>query len=347
MGLRVSCAATAVAGALLLQWEPVLAQDSIEAFYKGRAIDMVIGTEPGGGYDAYARLISRHMGRYIAGNPTIIPKNMPGAGSNKAAGFLYSVAAKDGSVLGAIQAGAIVEPLLGDKSKALFEPTQFLYLGNPNREVSVCVARADARVKKFEDLRTNELLIGATAAGGTTRDMPNILNRVLGTRFKVISGYPGTKDIALAIERGEVQGVCGTFMSTAVQYADWFNKEKMTILVQEARQGHPMLDKLGVPLSLTFTKTDEERQALELVYDQFDFGRPFVIPPGVPADRVAALRAAFDASMKDATLLAEAEKARLAIDPVSGADVQRRVVTMFDASPAIVALVKQAMTGVK
>jgi tripartite-type tricarboxylate transporter receptor subunit TctC len=341
--MRMGFLAASIAGAAAVAAMQAAAQDAGK-FFAGKQIELVIGTTPGGGYDTYARLIARHMGDYIPGKPTLVPKNMPGAGSNKATGYIYAVAPKDGTSIGAVFPGAVVEPLLGDKAKVQHDSTKLIYLGSANNEVFICMARTDAPVQKFEDAFSKEMILGASAAGGSTRDFPALLDNVLGTKFTVVSGYPGSKEIVLAVERGEVQGACGYGWSSLIaQNASLLSSGKVRVLAQETMKSHPTLDAMGVPLTVSFAKTPEQRQLLELVYGQLVFGRPYVLPPGVPAERVTALRRAFDATLKDPKLLAEAKKSQLDVQGVSGEEVQALVAKMFATSPAIVERAKQAL----
>jgi tripartite-type tricarboxylate transporter receptor subunit TctC len=184
--------------------DPAAAQETVAQFYRGKQINLVIGSSAGGGYDAYARLLARHLSQHIPGNPTIVPQNMSGAGSNKAAAYVYAVAPKDGTVMGAIFPGAILQPLLGE-APVQHDPSKFTYIGSANSELYICIARTDAPVKTFEDVFTHELIVGASGEGGTTRDLPALLNNVLGAKFRIVAGYAGSREISLAIERNEVQ----------------------------------------------------------------------------------------------------------------------------------------------
>ncbi len=343
MGLPKFVFTVAVAGVSLLA-PAAEAQDAVAQFYKGKNLDMIIGAAPGGGYDVYARVIARHIDRHIPGNPTIVAKNMPGAGSNKAAAFIYSVAPKDGTVIGAVFSGAVMDPLLGDRSQVQHDPTKFTYLGSANNEVSVCAIRADAPAKNIQQATQNSVVLGASAAGGSTRDFPAVLNNLLGAKFNLVSGYPGTREITLAIERNEVQGVCGYYWSSlSTQSPDWAKPGGgMTILVQEAMKGHPALTKMGVPVAIDLAKNDEDRQVMELFYSQLVFGRPYILPPGVPDARIKALRKAFDDVLKDKDLLADAEKSRIEIMPVSGEEVQGLVNKLFAMPQHIVERTKEA-----
>jgi tripartite-type tricarboxylate transporter receptor subunit TctC len=322
---------------------PASAQDAVEQFYKGKQIYMVIGSDVGGGYDSYARVVARYLGNYIPGKPTIVPQNMPGAGSNKAAAYVYGVAPKDGTVIGAIQPGAILQPLLGE-APVQHEPSKSIYVGSANSDVYLCLARADAPAKSFQETFTKEITLGASGQGATTRDLPMMLNNVLGTKLRLVSGYAGTREITLAIERGEVHGICGLgWTSLAATHPDWLTNGTIKILAQETTRGQPDMNKMGVPLALSFAKTDEDRQVMELVYSQGLFGRPYLLAPGVPPKRVAALRKAFMATMQDKEFLADAQKMKLDIDPLSGEDVQAMVAKVYALSPNVVARAKQAL----
>jgi tripartite-type tricarboxylate transporter receptor subunit TctC len=319
------------------------AADAVAPFFAGRQISLYIGSTPGGGYDSYGRLIARHLGQHIPGHPTIIPVNMPGAGSNKLAYYIYAVAPKDGTAIGAIFPGAIMEPLIGDKPVP-HDPRKFLYLGSANNEVDVCFVRADAPVKSFKDVLATPLKIAASAEGGSTRDFPSVLDNILGAKFQLVLGYPGSRQMMLAIEQGEVAGQCGISVSSlAATEPDWIPSGKVTVLAQEALKGDAALTARGVPLTLDFARNDEERRLLEVLYSQDVFGRPYILPPGVPADRVEALRQAFIATMRDPAFKADAERLRLAIDPIAGADVQALVAKIYATPAATIARLKQAM----
>jgi len=340
---RHSCAAIVAALAAMCVASAAVAQDPVEPFYRGKSINLYIGSSAGGGYDTYARVLARHFGKHIPGNPTIVPQNMPGAGSNKLAGFIYSVAPKDGTAIGAIFPGAILAPLLGD-AVLQHDPNKLIYVGSANSDVYTCVVRSESPVKTFPDVFTHEVIVGATSDGGTTRDLPAMLNNVLGAKFRIVTGYAGTKEIALALERKEVDGLCGFgWTSINASYPDWLTRGVIRILVQENAKGHPDLNKKGVPLSVTFARTAEDRQVMELVYTQAIFGRPFVLPPGVPQERVAVLRKAFVAAFADKELLAEARKIKLDIEALSGEEVQALVTRSFALPPRVIERAKQAL----
>ncbi len=320
---------------------PVRAQDGAAKFYAGKSLDLYIGSTAGGGYDSYARLVARHLGAHIPGHPTVVPVNMPGAGSNKLAYYIYAVAPKDGTAMGALFPGAVVATLIGDKP-VKHDPRKFNYVGSANNETNVCIARSDAPVKTFKDVFTHELRLASSASGGSTRDYPAALDNILGAKFNLVRGYPGSREMMLALEQGEVQGMCGIAVSSLDEAEpSWLPSGKMVALAQEALTSNPELK--GVPLALDFAKTDEQKQLLEVLYSEQVFGRPFVLPPAVPADRVAALRTAFMATMQDPALREDAKRVRLAVDPVSGADVQALVAKLYATPKPVIDKLKQAM----
>ncbi len=319
------------------------AQDAVAQFYKGKTVDIIVGTSAGGGYDTYARLLARHLSDHIPGHPDVVVENMPGAGSGKATGYIYSVAPKDGTAIGAIFPGVLLDPLIGTV-KAHYDAEKFNFLGSANSDVYICYLRSDAPAKTFRDVFTHQVVVGASAAGGTTRDMPAMLDDVLGTKFRVVTGYSGSREITIAVERNEVNGACGIGWSgLPTLHPDWFATKFINVIVQLTRKGHPELNRMGVPRSDEFAKTDEERQVLDLIQSQSEFGRPYLLPPGVPADRVAALRKAFVDTLKDPTLLAEAKKMKLDLDYMSGEELQALIAKLYGLPPNIVARAKQAL----
>ena len=292
-------------------------------FYKGKTVDLYIGYSVGGGYDIYARLLARHIGRHIPGNPTIVPRNMEGAGSLRLANWLHRIAPKDGTAFGTIGRGIAFDPLLGGR-KAEFKGTEFAWIGSANDEVSLCAAWGSVGITRFEDLYTREMIVGGTGATADTDFFPKIVNGVLGTKMRVISGYPGGNDITLAMQRGEVQGRCGwSWSSIKTNHASWVKDGTLKLLAQLSLEKHEDLP--NVPVIMEKVKNDEQRAILRLVFARQVMGRPFLAPPGVPAERVALLRKAFMDTMKDRAFLAEAEKMNLEITPVSGEKVQQLV----------------------
>jgi tripartite-type tricarboxylate transporter receptor subunit TctC len=312
-----------------------------EQFYKGKTVEMQVGYTAGGGYDVYARAVARYLGRHIPGQPNVIVKNSPGAGSLKLTNWLASAGPKDGTAIGAIARGAPFDPLLGNKA-AKFDGRKFNYIGSANDEVSVCVSWKGTGIKTIEGLKQTELVIGGTGRTADTDQFPKILNEVLGTRMKVVTGYPGGNDINVAMERGEVKGRCGwSWSSVITTRPQWYKDGTINVLVQLALSKHPDLP--NIPLVMDLAKTDTERKMLRLVFARQTMGRPFVAPPGVAADRVAALRTAFMDTMKDKEFLAEAEKTKLEIVPVSGEALQKLVEETYDVDPAIAERVAKAI----
>ena len=299
--------AVAIVLALVPPAAVALAENAAD-FYKSRAIDLYIGYSTGGAYDLYARVIGRHMGAHIPGNPTLVPKNLEGAGSLRLANFLYRVAPQDGSAFGTIGRGIAFDPLLIGQGDA-FDAQKFSWLGSANNEVSVCVAMKDSGIASFEDLFTKELTVGGTGTSADTDQFPRVLNSVLGTHFKIVEGYPGGNDVVLAMERGEVKGRCGwSWSSVKATHQSWIDEKKMTVLVQLSLSKHPELP--GVPLVTDFAKTDEQRQILKMVFARQVMGRPYLAPPNLPPDRLATLRQAFMDTMHDKDFVDEAQKDR-------------------------------------
>jgi tripartite-type tricarboxylate transporter receptor subunit TctC len=310
------------------------AGDDLAAFYKSRPITIVVGTSAGGGYDLYARLVARYLGKYVPGNPTVVVNNMPGAASIVATQYLYNVAPKDGTFIGAIYPGAIMEPLLGDAGRVRFDVQKLNYIGSANSELYVCAARTDTGVKTFDDFLSKDITVGASASGGSTRDFPNLLKQVLGAHLKIISGYPGSNEISLAIDKNEVQGVCGIgWSSVASSRPQWIDGPETRVIAQEGLSSSPELDKRGVAMAIASAKTDEQKQVMNLFYAPLRFGRPFVMGPDVPPERVKALAAAFAQAMQDPQLVADAKKMKIEVNAIGGDDVKRLVDQLY-ATPA-------------
>jgi tripartite-type tricarboxylate transporter receptor subunit TctC len=315
----------------------------VEAFYRGKAVTIVVGSAVGGGFDAYARLMGRHLARFIPGNPTIIVQNIPGAGSNKAASYVALQAPKDGTVIGAVQAIAVTQPLVSDQPLP-HDPSKLVMLGSANRSVFFCVVRSDAPVKSFEDTFEREAIIGTSSEGATLRDYPIFLINVLGVKLRVIGGYAGSREIMIAMERNEVQGMCGMdWSSFQTQQRDWISNGFARLLAQEDLNGHPIMNKMGVPLTISFAKTEEDRQVMELIYSQNLFGRPYFMAPEVPAERIAAMRKAFAAMWADKALLADAQKVGLDIGPMGGEELQALVARLYAFPPRVIERAKRSL----
>jgi tripartite-type tricarboxylate transporter receptor subunit TctC len=325
---------------LALAASPAAAAD----FYAGRTIDFEVGADVGGGYDIYARTLARSMARHIPGNPTIVVKNMPGAGSGRTALFISNVAPKDGATLGALMPGAIIGPLLDDKVESQFDPTKVVYIGSADAGTRVCATYQTSKIKTFDDARSQKAILGGTAAGGATRDYGFLHNHTAGTKFEVVAGYKGTADIGLAMERGEVDGTCGwDWSSVKSQKPDWLRDHKINILVQVGLDPNAELTKLGVPEMWKYIASEDDRKVAELVVSQQIFQRSYIAPPGTPPEQVATLRAAFDATMTDPQFLADADTARIAITPLPGAKVQEIVQKLYASPKAIVERARQVI----
>jgi tripartite-type tricarboxylate transporter receptor subunit TctC len=329
--------------ALLCAVAPAAAQESVEQFYRGRTVTITVGSAVGGGFDTYARLVGRHLGKFIPGTPTVVVQNIPGAGSNKAASYIALQAPKDGTAIGALQAVAITQPLISDQAVP-HDPSKFIMVGSANSSVYFCVIRSDAPVKTFQETFSKEAIIGTSGEGASLREYPVMLVNVLGVKLRLIGGYAGSREIMIAMERNEVQGMCGMdWSSFLTQQRDWISSGFVRLLVQEDLRGHPEMNNRGVPLAISFAKSEEDRQVIEMIYSQNLFGRPYLLPPGVPADRVAALRGAFATMLQDKTLLAEAEKSGLDIGPMSGDELQALVAKLYALPPKVIERAKQSL----
>ena len=293
----------------------------VEDFYKGKQINVVIGYSPGGGYDVYARLLARHMSKHIPGNPTLVPQNMPGAGSLKAAMYIYQVAPKDGLTFGTVGRSEPFAPLL-TPDEAKFDATRLTWIGSISTDVNLCVSWASSPIKSFADMQAKQYTVGGTGQGSDPDGYALLMKNVFGAKIKLVTPYPGTNDIDLAMERGEVDGLCGYSWSTIkIQHAAWLQEKKLNLLVQAALAKSPEL--ADVPLILDYAKNPDQRAIVTLVVAGQQMARPFFAPPDIPADRKAALRKAFDDTMKDPDFLAEAKKSNFDIDPVSGDKIEQ------------------------
>ncbi len=336
--------AISVLGAITAAAVPAMAQQSVEDFYKGKKIDMIIGYTPGGTYDLYARLVARHLGEYIPGKPNIVPRNMPGGGSRVAANFVYSAAPKDGTVLATADQSLSVEQAMGDDQLKI-DVNKFIYIGNPNADNNTTVVWHTTGVKTIQDAMQKEVPMGATG-GSTSSQYPKAMNALLGTKFKVILGYPGGNDINLAMEKGEVGGRgSNSWAAWKATRPNWLRDKQINILVQIGlEKAHDLPD---VPLMMDLAKNDEDRQVLKLLSASTTIGRPIFTSPGVPEDRVKALRAAFETMVADAKFLAEAKKENFDIDPVSGEKLQQIVAEIVASPKAVTEKLKVIIGGVE
>jgi tripartite-type tricarboxylate transporter receptor subunit TctC len=314
--------------------------DAVADFYRGKTLTIIVGYTAGGGYDLYARALGRHMGKHLPGNPGFIVQNITGAGSLNAANHLYNVSAKDGTVLGTFGRGLPMEPLIGT-AKVQFEPTKFTWLGSGTNEISICATWHTSPVKTWADMLKTSFTVGGEGAGSDPDSYSLMLRNIFGAKLKLVSGYHGTSDIILAVERGEVDGRCGWSWSSIKSTREaWIREKKLNILVHISDQKAPEL--AHVP-TITDFASDRQKQVLRLVTSRQVMGRPFAAPPGVPEDRKQALRAAFDATLKDPAFLDEANKLKLEVNPVSGADVDKLLGELYRAPKDIVEEARKAI----
>jgi tripartite-type tricarboxylate transporter receptor subunit TctC len=325
---------------------PALAQDgALAKFYQGRQINLIVYSTAGSTYDVYARLLARHMGRHIPGNPSFVAQNMPGAGGLKATDYLYNIAAKDGSVFGTISRGNPFEPLIGT-TQTHFDPLKFTWLGSMNREVSVAVSWHTVPVKTIDDLMTRELIIPGTGAGADSQIIPLAINNLVGTKFKIIPGYASTTRAALAMEQGEIEGIGYWSWSAIISgHPDWLRDKKLNIIFHTGAQDYAELP--GVPKIRDRAKSDNDRKALDLLLAREVLGRPFVAPPNLPADRAKALKTAFATTLKDPEFLADAKKGRVDIELVTGDEVEALLREVFAYPPAVIEHTKDILTQIK
>src|SRR5262245_41769849 len=313
-------------------------------FYAGKTIEMIVASDVGGGYDTYTRTIARHIGRHIPGSPTIVVKNMPGAGSGRAAAYTYSVAAKDGTSLAALFPGILLSPLLEDRVDAAFDATRFTYVGTADSGPRVCATFQRSKTRTFDDALAQKTRMGASALGASTRDYVLFKKKTTDVKFDLVMGYKGSADILLAMERGEIDGICGwDWSSVKSQRPDWIRDGKLNVLVQVGLQPDAELTAHGVPPLWRYIGRDEDRKAVELIVTQQMFQRPYLAPPGVPAEQVATLRAAFDATMNDPQFRADADKTRIDITPLPGAKVQELVDGIYATPKPIVERAKEIL----
>jgi tripartite-type tricarboxylate transporter receptor subunit TctC len=308
---------------------PAAAQD----YYAGKTIDLVVGNYPGGGFDIYARAVARHLGRNIPGNPAVVVKNMPGAGSAKAGVHISQIAPKDGLSIGAVTPGAIVGPLLDDKPQAMFDPTKVAYLGTANSGTRICTTYEKSKVRSFKQAMTEKVVLGGVAPGDAVHDFAFMVRATTGAAINVIAGYKGTLDVTLAMERSEIDGACGWEWSSAkAQKPEWIRDGKLHLLLQIGPQPNAELTKLGVPRLDDYMRDDSSRRVMQLIVSQQAFQRPYFVAMGTPEPYLAILRKAFDATMQDEQFLADARKLRIDVSPLSGATVQD-LVQKFYATP--------------
>ncbi|HEY7298024.1 MAG TPA: hypothetical protein VH684_08820 [Xanthobacteraceae bacterium] len=316
--------------------------EAVSDFYRGKTLSLIAGFPPGGGYDTYVRVLARHFGRFIPGEPAVVPSNMPGAGSLTAANHIYRSAAPDGLALAMVASSAVMEPLLGNKA-ALFDPTKFSWIGSMSNDVAYCgLWQGPGVPTTFDEMLTKETIFGGGAPAAVTFQHPMVLKNVLGAKIRVISGYAGSRDIVLAMQRGEVNGVCGLFTSSIrAQFGDDVRSGRLKLVIQ---MGAKRSDVFGaIPSVYDYAKTDDDRAVLDVHFKQLLLGRPLAGPPGIPRDRLAALRAALAATMKNPDFLADAGKAGLDIDPASAEEVEALLQRFAHFPPAVFRKAAQAI----
>jgi tripartite-type tricarboxylate transporter receptor subunit TctC len=335
--LRASCVAVLLAGVLGAE----ASAQTPEQFYAGKTVDFVIGYPPGGSNDTFGRLLARHLGKHIPGKPSIVPKNQPGAGSFLAVNTIFNVAPKDGTVIGI---GAPTIPLdekLGTQG-VRFKTAELNWIGRIDSLVNIVFMWKTSTVKTFADAQKRESTLSGTGVGSTVSIYPTVMNNVFGTKFKLVMGYKGSNEAMLAVERGEVEGHSTSWTALKVAHPDWIRDADVAILVQFALKRHAELP--DIPTAVELARNDEERAILSAVMNATEVGTAFFTTPGVPADRLAALRRAFDATMKDPELLAEAQRINVGVSPLAGEELQRLVAQVSELPPALLDKVRAAYT---
>jgi tripartite-type tricarboxylate transporter receptor subunit TctC len=332
----------AAAGATMQGDMAACAADPIADFYSGKNVQLVIGYAPGGGYDIYARALARHMARHIPGNPSIVVQNMPGAGSIKAANYLYNIAPKDGTAFGGFSRGAFLDPLLGRGEGVQYVAAKYGWLGSISNEVGVCAFRSESGIATWRDMQTKPYVIGSTGAGADSDVFPTVLRKMFGLPMKVVAGYHSAADVVLAITRKEVDGRCGWSWSSMMAWnKDLFHSKAINVALQLADQ--KLAELPDTPSILEVARDADQRSALKLIVSRQTMARPYVAPPGIPPERLNALRAAFDATMTDPDFLADAQRQDLEVRPVSGREADALINEIYASPPAVVKLAIDAM----
>jgi tripartite-type tricarboxylate transporter receptor subunit TctC len=342
MGIRstmLRCGAVTASATLLLCCQPVQAED----FYAGKSIEVLIGSGVGGGYDRYARTVLHHMVKRIPGHPTYVPRNMPGAGSMKTAEYLSTMAPKDGTTIALLQPGALFEPLVNDKLKFRYDPAKLEMIGSANSGTRVCVTFHKSKIKTFDDALKTITMMGGNSPGSSTTDYSLMLNHLAGAKLNVVDGYNSTSLIVLAMERGELDGVCGfDTASFASQKPDWYATDLSHMILQVGIDPDPELEKIGVPSIWKYVH-GRNRQVAELILSQQEFHRPFVAPPGTGPGQLAILRRAFNATMQDPEFLADAKRAQLDIAPKTGEVIDGLIKKVYAAPKDLIDEARKAL----
>lgn len=329
---RALLPATTLASCALALAAPAGAQN-VKGFYENKQLRFIVHTAAGGGYDQWSRLVTRHWGRHIPGNPTFIVQNMPGGGGIAAANYIYNQAPRDGTTMGMIGRNLPLKALLGDKA-VRYDPAKFGWIGNPEISNYVCAVKAGAPAETAEDLFLKETLFAGAGAGTGTSTIPPLYASLLGLKMKLVEGYPSSTAGLLAIERGEVHGICQSYTSLREQRQGWVENGTFKVLFNSERKTIPGLK---APSIFAYAKTEEQKQLLTLFASTTEFGRPFITPPDVPADRMAALVKSFEDVLKDPELVADATKQQLEISLVRGTELRDLTTEMLKTPPAVVA----------
>lgn len=330
-----ACTAVVAGSLVLLATSAAARADSVEDFYKGKTINVIIGYSVGGGYDLYGRLVARHLGKHIPGHPTLVAQNMTGAGSLRAALYLYSVAPKDGTVIGTFGRTIAITPLL-TPATANFDGTRFTWLGSVTNEVSTCVTWHTSKVKTWKDALTTGVAMGGEGPGADPDVYTLLYNNVFGSKFRLVTGYHGTNDTTLAMERGEVDGLCGLSWSTLKsKHQKWMDDKKLNILIQAALKKQPELG--NVPLASELTTDPEKLQILKVFLVGQEIARPFTAPPDIPADRKAALIRAFGEMVKDPEFIADAKKLKADVNPLDAKTMSEMLAGLYATPKAVLA----------
>ena len=328
----------AIAASILLAGPPAHADD----FYAGKTISIVVGSGVGGAYDAMARLIGRRIADYIPGKPTIIFRNMPGAASRTAAAWIFNSAPKDGLSIGAISPQALLDPLFGDGSQIKYEPLRFDFVGSAASLSYLCVVRFDSPVQSFQEAQDKEVIMGTSAPGSAGYETTMVLKRVLGAKFRLVTGYPNSPATALAVEKGEINGACGG-MDQIAPHRDFAAQNKLRVIVQFGLEPNPRLTSMGAPPVWDFVQKDEDRRLLRFLMTAQTIGRPYIMPPDSPPEAVAIIRKAFDLAVKDPKFLEDAARATLEVAPISAARMREVLAESYRASPDMIERARSAL----
>ena len=314
--------------------------DDVADFYRGKTIQILIGADVGGGYDINARLVARHIGKYIPGNPAILPVNMTGGGSLRATNYVYNVSPRDGTVLGAPSRGIVSMPLMGIEA-AKFDPTKFGWIGSVVNESSVCVALTSTKVARWQDLLDRKVIVGGSAPGSDTYNNAVLVRNLLGAQLELVSGYPGGKEVQLALEKGEVEAECGSYSSLKTEQPGWIRDHRVKFLVTIGLTRNPDLP--DVPTVMELAKSDAQKRILTVLLAEQQAGRPLMAPPGIPPERLQALRRAFDRTAKDPEFIADANHLGLEVNPSTGEQLNKLMDEIYASPPDVVARAKRAV----